>query len=194
MMTVCAAMLWVLLPLAAPCAGTETKQESWEDYTIITQRNIFSRTRRAKIDAPAATVNRAPVAVRTEESYLVLRGVVLERGVHISFIEDSRTGAVTKARAGEAVGGGALADVTLDYISYNLKGADIRVAIGSTLEGKVPETSSSAYYSGGGYYSNPVSYETQQTVQPAEQTAVSEDEAKDILQRLKERRKKELGE
>lgn len=194
MMTACAVMLWMLFPVAAWCGETEAEKSSWEDYSIITQRNIFSRTRRAKSTVSAEVVDRTPKVTRSEQSYLVLRGVVREKDVFISFIEDSRTGEINKIRPGEAVGGGTLSDATLDDITFKLEDADTRVEIGRTLEGKVPETSSSSYYSGTGYYLQQGSYETQQTIQPVEQTVVSDEEAKDILQRLKERRKKELGE
>jgi len=189
----CIVFLFLLVSFAW-CTDTETKKGAWEDYSIISQRNIFSRTRRAKIVVSGEPADRAPAAVRTEQSYLVLRGMVRERDVFISFIEDSRTGEVKRVREGEAIGGGMLSSATMDSISYQLAEADTRVAIGQTLEGKAPEASSSAYYSGGGFSTPPESYGSQQTMQPAQETVVSEDEAKDILQRLKERRKKELGE
>jgi hypothetical protein len=139
-------------------------------------------------------VNVAPAAVRSEQSYLVLRGVVRDGGAFISFIEDSRTGEVKRARQGETVGGGMLSDVSLDHISFKLADTDTRVSIGSTLEGETPETASSSEFSGGGFYTRQESGGGQETIQPVQKTVVSEDKAKDILERLKARRKKELGE
>jgi hypothetical protein len=194
MTVIFAAALWGSLLWTGPCAGAEAEQESWADYSIIAQRNIFSRTRRASITVPPRTVEKAPTAVRSEQSYLVLRGVVKERDVFISFIEDSRTGEVKKVRQGEAIGGGMLSGVTLDYVSYSLADVDTRVEIGRTLEGNIPETSTFSYYSGSGFLTQPDQGESRQAVEPAQQTVVTGDEAKDILERLKERRKKELGE
>lgn len=193
-MAACGAVLWLLASAAAWSEEAADKTRSWEDYSIVSERNIFSRTRRPRSTVVAETVKQAETVTRTEQSYLVLRGVVREKDVFISFIEDSRTGGVKRVREGEAIGGGTLADATLDFISYRLADADTRVEIGRTLEGKVPETSSSSYYSGGGYTSNQGGLNFEQTTSTADQTVVSEDEAKDILQRLKERRKKELSE
>jgi hypothetical protein len=191
----CGAVLWILVSAVAWCTEAADETGSWKDYSIVSERNIFSRTRRARSTASSQAVKQTPEVARTEQSYLVLRGVVREKDVFISFIEDSRTGEVKKVRQGESLGDGMVSAATLDFISYNFGDADIRIEIGKTLEGKTPETSSSPYYSGSDYYSQPTGFESRQTVvAPVEQTVVSEDEAKDILQRLKERRKKELGE
>lgn len=193
-MAACGTVLWVLVSAAVWCADADNGTTGWEAYAIVSERNIFSRTRRPRSTAGIESVKQTPTVTRTEQSYLVLRGVVREKGVFISFIEDSRTGEVKRVREGEVVGGGTLAAATLDYISYRLGDADTRVDIGRTLEGEVPEASSPQYNSGGGFYSDPSSFDSQKTTSTADQTVVSEGEAKDILQRLKERRKKELGE
>jgi hypothetical protein len=195
MMTAWALVLWLFFPTAAWCVDTGADESSWEAYSIITERNIFSRNRRPRSVVSAQTVRQVSTVTRTEQSYLVLRGVVREQEGFISFIEDSRSGEVKKVRKDEAIGGGTLADITLDDITFHLADADTRVEIGKTLEGKAPEASSSQNYYGSSYSSQQGSYDTQQTTtQVSQQTTVSEDEAKDILQRLKERRKKELGE
>lgn len=188
------AALWLLVSAAAWCAEAADDTSSWEDYAIVSERNIFSRTRQSRSAVVAETARQTRTVTRTEQSYLVLRGVVREKDVFISFIEDSRTGEVKRVREGEAIGGGTIADATLDVVSYRLGDADTRVEIGRTLEGKVPTTSSSSYYSGSGYPSNQDGFTYQQTTSTMDQMVVSEDEAKDILQRLKERRKKELSE
>jgi len=177
---------------------SDGEENSWEDYKVVSERNIFSRNRRVRTATPAQEVKKTPAVTRSEQSYYVLRGVVREKNVFISFIEDSRAGSINRVRVGEAVGGGTILSASLDDISFDLDGTATEVAIGQTLEGKTP-TVSSQYSYGNGYYSQPGSYSTttssQQTVSTTTtQTVVSDDDAKDILQRLKERRKKELGE
>ncbi len=194
MIAACTAVMWVLVSAQAWCAGAAEDRGAWEEYSIISEINIFSRTRQPRRTESAQTVKRAPAVVRTEESYLVLRGLVREDDVFTAFIEDSRTGMVKRIRDGEAVGGGILSAAGLDSVSYRLGEKDARIEIGRTLEGEIPETAASSYYEDDYYYPTQESFDYQQTTSTVDTTVVSDDEAKDILQRLKERRKKELGE
>jgi hypothetical protein len=189
----------MLFPAVAWCDDESSDDKgSWEDYKVVSERNIFSRNRRVRTNTPVQEVTKTPTVTQSEQSYYVLRGVAREKNVFTSFIEDSRSSSINKVKVGEAVGGGTILSASLDDISFDLEGVATQVAIGQTLEGKTPTTSSQYSY-GSGYYSQPSSYSTtatsQQTVSTTTtQTTVSDDEAKDILQRLKERRKKELGE
>ena len=190
----CAAVIWGLASVPAWCTEPTEDRGSWEAYSIVSEINIFSRTRRPQVAASAQTVKQAPEVALTEESYLVLRGVVRENDMFTAFVEDSRTGSVQRVRDGEAIGGGTIADATLDFVSYRLGKSDFRIEVGRTLEGKIPETSSSSYSGDDYYYPTQGDFDYQQTTSIVGTTVVSDDEAKDILQRLKERRKKELGE
>ena len=190
----CAAVMWAMASASAWCGEATEDRGSWEAYSIVSEINIFSRTRRPRVTATAQTVKQTPEVARTEESYLVLRGVVRENDMFTAFVEDSRTGSVQRVREGEAVGGGTLAAATLDFVSYRLGESDTRIEIGRTLGGEIPETSSSSSSGDDYYYSTQGDFDYQQTTSTVGTTVVSDDEAKDILQRLKERRKKELGE
>ncbi len=187
-------VLLLLFSSAAWCAETPGTKGSWNDYKVVSQRNIFSRNRLSTEAVQAAKAKQTPTVTQSEQSYLVLRGVVRENDIYTAFIENSGTGEVKKVHVGDSIGGGTISAATLDYISFDLKGANTRVEIGMTLEGKISQGSAAQYYSGGGSYSEQGTFDSQQSVQPAVQSTVSDDKAKDILQRLKERRKKELGE
>ena len=198
----CAIMLWPPCGLGgestapAPSAadGTQpsdasergaTAQNSWEKYQIILQRNIFSQqrgpVRRMREDRPR------PVITRNPESYLVLKGIVQEDDTFIAFIEDTRTNTALKCHAGDSVARGVVKNFTLDSIEYQLGDQTTKVTIGHDLEG--------------GQGTIPMSRLLQMSAAsaaprdpnvPAEKAAPSGDEA-EILKRLMEQRKQQLG-
>ena len=81
------------------------KKDTWENYQIILQRNIFSRqcgplidrSRRQRMDAPPPP---------NPESYYVLKGIVQENGVFIAFIENTQLGQILRVRQGDSVARG----------------------------------------------------------------------------------------
>lgn len=170
------------------------RRVSWEDLRIISERNIFSRNR-VKIEP---TRNLEPRNIKKtetrEEDYLVLRGITKQANRFVAFIEDSRTGEVKKVIKNGVIGKGKIGNITLDYISYEFEGGSSTVKIGMTMSGETAGMNS-AYASGfempgqQNFISFPA---TSQEDKP--QVKISDESAKDILQRLKERRKKELGE
>ncbi len=126
----------LFLSSGALAAGEETgpATKSWDDYRIITERNIFSRYRTKTI--PMSQVKEQVVVV-PEQSYYTLRGVTKQTDGHISFIEDSRTAAVTRFRNGDSIAEGRITAINMDYISYENAGKTLKVEIGMNLEGQV---------------------------------------------------------
>ena len=113
--------------------GIQEAKGTWDDYKIITERNIFSRYRTGAVSTPRLRQN----VVATEQSYYTLRGITRQLDGYVSFIEDSRTANVTRFKKGDAIGEGEITSHTLDYITYECDGQAIKVEIGMNLEGQV---------------------------------------------------------
>lgn len=129
----------LFLSCCAPAAAEETgpAAKSWDDYKIITERNIFSRYRTKT--APVSQLQQ-PAVVVPEQGYYTLRGITKQPDGYISFIEDSRTAMVNRFRNGDSIAKGRITAITMDYISYENQGKTLRVEIGMNLEGQVSGT------------------------------------------------------
>jgi hypothetical protein len=187
-------ILFILLSPASVWGDENTNEKAiWEDYRILSERNIFSRNR-VKVEKPVfvepRSIQREP---DREEGYLVLRGVTKQADQFVAFIEDSRTMEIRKVLKNGIIGKGKIKKITLDYITYELEGKSARVNIGMTMGGEAAE-SVSGYDSGFEAPKQQDFLNFSPTVQEETKAETTGESAKDILQRLKERRKKELGE
>jgi hypothetical protein len=162
----------------------EIVEKKWADYSIITERNIFSR-QRGRSDALPGTDQGSPRAsARPEASYWVLRGISRQGGKYWAFMEDQRSGRMAKAAAGDAIAAGRIERLTLDRVHFAGAGGTISVAIGQTLEGGGASPASEATG-----FSMPRAA-TGSTAQPAKGSAPAG--ADDLIQRLKARRQQQL--
>jgi len=186
----------IMILFSGFAAGEENKvnRASWEDLRILSERNIFSRNRvKTVIPVNIEIQDEQRVEVK-EENYLVLRGITQQANRFVAFIEDNRTMEVKKVLKDGMIGNGKIGDITLDHITYVLEGKPATVKVGMSLSG-VAGGMDSGYPSGFGtpgrqsFISIPSNSE-----EDTPQVKVTDESAKDILQRLKERRKKELGE
>lgn len=187
-------ILIFLLPSFASGEENAGTGASWQDYRLLSERNIFSRNRVKTVQQQFTQ----PVNIRREEiredGFLVLRGIIRQAGRFIAFIEDNRSGEIKKVLKDGVIGKGKVRDITLDQITYELEGKSAQVKIGMTMGGEVAQAGSG--FSSG--FTAPVQQtfidfsSTGNVSQP--QAKTSGEDMKDILQRLKERRKKELGE
>jgi len=160
-------------PAAASDENQGGPQASWEQYQVLVERNIFSR-QRGRVSEPRLDTTPPPAA--PPERYVVLKGVLKRGDQHTAFLENVRTGIVTRARAGDAVLDGQVQSITLDGIEYVKNDSTAAVRIGQNLEGG----QSTAVPSGGG--------EPGTTSSGAAGTG----EAADILERLRQRREEEM--
>ena len=108
--------------------------EQWAKYSIILDRNMFSR-QRVKPLPPGAVVKERPRVMPNPESYFLLKGVVQENNQFIAFVEDKRTGSVLRLRQGDTVARGLVKSLNLDGLEYQFQDKTIPVTMGSDLEG-----------------------------------------------------------
>jgi len=182
--------IWLLAAtcLLGPIAVAEDKtgpDASWHKYDVLIERNIFSRLR-----GSAAQLGReaeAP-ALPPPERFLVLTGIVRQDDDYMAFLEDTAKGTVMRVRAGDAVLEGRVASVTLDALGYAKNGGTVTVKVGQNLEAGEgrPTRSVKAAATGTGGSAEAAS-------QTGPSSGSASDSAGDIVERLRQRRQKELA-
>ena len=175
--------------------GEENKRgrASWEDIRVLSERNIFSRNRVKVAPQPAVELGSIQRTAAREEDYLILRGITRQANRFIAYIEDSRTMEIKKVAKEGAIGKGTIKDITLDYITCELEGKSVMVKIGMSMGGQ-DSGAAPGYPAGFGSFQQQDLLNFSPSVQTDIQATPMNENSKDILERLKERRKKELGE
>lgn len=181
-------------PVVTPSAeGFENAEPgSWASYGIILQRNIFSRQRtpfrpREKSSAPQAVV-------KNPETHFVLKGVVQENDAFTAFIEDTEGGGVLRLRQGDRVARGVIKTLSLDSLEYQLEDKTVSISLGCDLEGtRGIATMSTASMLNAWQSSTPAAAATPAGQQGQAQPSAPSGAEADILKRLMEQRKQQLG-
>ena len=201
---VAAALVLILWPEAGQCQqrssrgrNSETAQpadpnatpqaNSWASFDIILTRNIFSRMRRPARQETERVVE-APRVVPNPESYYLLKGVVQENDDFIAFIEDTQGGTVLRLRRGDPVARGTIKTLTLDGLEYLREDKTTVVQMGRDLEGGHGNLTNRQMYELAATPTSPAS--GQSTTSPA---AAPSGADSDIIKRLMEQRKQQLG-
>jgi len=187
------------------------QQDPWEKYRIILDRNIFSRQRGP---VRKAGDGREPndVVVPNPESHFVLKGIVQQDNEFIAFVEDTQAGTVLRLRQDGRVARGVLKALDLDGIEYQLEDRTTTIKLGYDLEGRLgPVTTSAAPQlpASSSAAAAPQPARRPQTSQPqtsppqasqpqpnppqAGQPQTPAGDEAEILKRLMEQRKQELG-
>lgn len=128
-------------PKAAPTAAPPTHKAKWEDFRILTDRNIFDRNRRpqtvhvARTEPPRGQYTPPPPKPIDTDQYFVLLGIGLEGPQYTAFFEDSKAGKIIQVSPGDTVGRGRLGAVNLDSVQYDRDGKSRVVKVGYTLTG-----------------------------------------------------------
>jgi len=165
---------------AADQSGADASRQK---YDVLVERNMFSRQRGA-----ARKSRSAQEVVPPPEHFMVLTGLVRQNGEYFAFLEDSKKGTVTRVHAGEAVLGGRVSSVALDAIEYTKESGTVKVKLGQNLEGgdrpSAPPSNATATGTSEGAGNAP---------QAAPNSGPATAPAGDIVEQLKQRRQKELG-
>jgi hypothetical protein len=122
-------------PAKAKKQAVEVNEPKWDDYTVILERNMFSKNRRAphnpRDDRPVVT--RPPA---NPESFYILRGVANENGVFKACLQDNQNGGVKWVYVGDEVARGKIKAIpNLDTIEFEMGETSRTVAMGYDLEG-----------------------------------------------------------
>ena len=148
--------------------------QGWERYEVLVERNIFSRDRGRPDPRESERESYVPPPPPPER-FLLLTGIVKQGDEWLAFLEDARTGAVSKLRVGDGVLEGRVAAITMDSIDYEKDGRIAHVAMGDNLEGGRSSRSGSTVSS------------------PTTSAPASSAGSSNILERLRQRRQRELG-
>jgi hypothetical protein len=149
---------------------------------------MFSRDR-----IPVRLIDDRPKPPRpmpNPESYFLLRGVTQEYGQFIAFVEDKKTGSVLRLREGDHIARGQVKSLTLDGLEYQMqddKVTPVTVNLGHDLEGKYGAITASDLAN-----FTPAAAPAGQGASPGQSAPPAADEA-EILKRLMEQRKQQLG-
>jgi hypothetical protein len=189
-------LLILLLCTFYSSGATETSKqktdEFWSQYKIIVERNIFSRNRgrntpvRGTPDDQGRIQQKAPQL----ESYFVLKGIAKENDKFAAFLEDTRDGHVIQVIANESIARGKITKLTLDSIIYQRDSEETPVKVGETLQGRPGGVALTL--------DNLLNWSEMESTalesQPADSTETPVGDDAEILKRLMERRRRELGE
>jgi hypothetical protein len=164
------------------------KEGSWASFDVILKRNIFSRQRTAW--RPRTQESAKPVVVRNPETYYVLKGVVQENDDFIAFIEDTQGGTVLRLRRGDPVARGTIRTLTLDGLEYQMEDkTPVVVRLGCDLEGATGALTTSQMQDLASLPASPSGGQAKPSSSPTPPSGADAD----ILKKLMEQRKQQLG-
>jgi hypothetical protein len=187
-------VVFLLLGAFGLSGEAETPEQRTENfssqYGVIVERNIFSRYRgrRTAVRQQDNGAARQP-SPPAPESYFVLKGLAREDDSFVALFEDTRSGDIIRIKPEDAIAGGKVTKLTLDSAVYQQDSNTVSVKVGETLEGKLGATAPTV--------ENLMEWSRTEPSSPNEPPAEgaetpSVDEA-EILRKLMERRRQQLG-
>jgi hypothetical protein len=188
-------------PEMAPVAPPAAPQDPRAKYQIILERNIFSR-QRGPVRRPGEDRDTGPVKLPDPETHFVLKGIVQEDNEFIAFIEDTQAGTVLRLRKDDHVARGVIKALNLDGIEYQFQEQTTAVKLGYDLQGNlgpvsvrvsVPVPVAPAAPAPPGAATGPAAPAPGVTSAPTGQPAAPAGDEADILRRLMEQRRQQLG-
>lgn len=192
------AIITVMLGAICPVNAARTSGPGANDfssrYRIITDRNIFSRQRgqRNVNTQTSAEQSTRKVTPPTAESYFVLKGLAKVDDVYVAFFEDTRGSELIRVTAGGSLARGKITKLNLDSVVYQRGEDSASILVGQTLEGKLGPVLLT--------YDDLVSLPATVSVAAGAPKTIdanappSSGDDSDVLKKLMERRKQELGE
>ena len=201
------ARLWAAIAALAiaaisPLPAQTGPDNSWGEYRVLVERNIFLRDRR-RPQPRGPSLRPAEPVVRDSDRDIVLIGVGRHDGEFVAFFENTATRITIRVAAGQAVGKGKVQAITLDGVDYERDGAVTRIDIGYGLGGGqfARETVSAGAPAATQPGESPLSTTgpSADTAGPQAQTmpaparsGAGSDDIDEILKRLRQRREQEL--
>jgi len=171
---------------------TPAQQDPWAKYQLILDRNIFSR-QRGPVRRRGEDREAAPVPVPNPESHFVLKGVVQENNECIAFVEDTQAGTVLRLRKDDRVARGTIKSLSLDEIEYQFEERATAIKLGYDLEGRLGPVTASIVAPRPATTAPAVQTPPGVPTPPAAQAPPATGDEAEILKRLMEQRKQQLG-
>jgi hypothetical protein len=165
-------------------AAENPEDASWEKYKIITERNIFSRTRspQTAIGIHGDAGGQEKSVEEVKNILYVLRGITIDNQSRRLFIENELTGQSFQLGIGEEFDGVIVKEIQSSYAVIRVGKEDVQVKIGSDLAGRKASAES---------VHTPSSPNTTTNIKESEFR--SNEKEDDTLRQLIERRKREMG-
>jgi type II secretory pathway component PulC len=164
-----------------------TTKNTYDKYKVIYERNVFSKDR---LPPRQSQPNSRPTRTTTVLSIYVLRGIAAEAGrAHkFVFVEEQVSGESKMAGIGMKILGGQIKDIQMNYVLFEQDGKTRKIRVGEEF-GKTSSTVTTA------------ATEPADANEPAVEAPPKEEKAgestpadeNDLLKKLMERRKRELG-
>jgi hypothetical protein len=105
-------------------------------YVLLEQKNIFNKNRLPP--PPPGGRPTGPVVQRKPEDLLVLRGIALQEGRRVAFVENTSTNTTSRLTPGSSILSGKIIEVGGDYITYEVDGGrQARIDIAHNFAGTV---------------------------------------------------------
>jgi hypothetical protein len=190
----CVLFAAVLLVLASvPDVGRAEDDLSsvsgFESFRIVLERNIFDPNRRP-LQPEDFSVPKEPPADR-----VALIGVLISEGGAVAFFESPKPEYNLDVKQGETIAGFQVAGIRTDYLTLVRDGRQMELPVGSSLskqdDGEWELSSEGLPFSGS--ESTSISGETGVT-EGSTETQSSGSSTSDLIRKLKERRRQEMGE
>ena len=185
-MTLCA-VLWMAAAGLAQAEQSAAEPSSFENYRLIYQRNIFSRTRTAPSSRQSGTATRTETVVL---SLYVLRGVAVETQYRLAFIEDAVSGQSKRLTVGDSLLNGTITEIRPDGVVFTKDEQNRTIKVGQEFERiesvveRLVETAATS--------SDPnMSEQAAGPARSAPATLPQDEDA--ILRQMMERRRQEMG-
>lgn len=174
---------------AGHTSSAETEKENIkEKYTIISQRNIFSRNRKADIrKRQKDDAGQTEAVIRVRNIMYVLRGISLDKDNKWIFLEDDLDGGSYKLTIGQEFEGMTVKEIYFSNAVFTVGNKEVTIPIGGNLAGREVQVQTDQA-------ETTDKNDTTEAVktQESDRSSGSSDES-DILKQMMERRKKELG-
>jgi hypothetical protein len=122
---------------ATPIADDKSDKSSFDHYKVLSEHNIFTKTRRPPSTQSSrdARSDRPP---RRPEVAFVLTGCVIEDDNRFAaFVENVQTGVTQKVSPGDSIATGKVTSIGFDFLEYESAGQKTRVEIGHNFTGTV---------------------------------------------------------
>jgi hypothetical protein len=120
----------------SPIADDGTDKNSFDHYKVLSEHNIFTKSRR-----PTTRPGRDTSADRPPskpEVAFILTGCVIENdNKYAAFVENAQSGVTLKVSPGESIATGKVTTIGFDFLEYETGGQKTRVEIGQNFTGSI---------------------------------------------------------